>query len=184
MFLVEDSIVRSTTLRVIIDMIRDYGFAKEVHVRVACPPIMAPCSYGIDMSRISELIAPKFFDEPLRGALPGNGLESLAKDLGADSLRYLTVDQLTHSLEFPESDLCVGCLTGEYPTDWGNKIYEEAKLAKDDPDSERTYERLARQRLAAANVASRAQANGNGSSPEGGQRSPTKEPEASPVESD
>src|SRR5438874_715419 len=58
--LVEDSIVRSTTLKTLLSLIRERGGAKEIHVRVACPPIIAPCFYGIDMSTVAELYAPKF----------------------------------------------------------------------------------------------------------------------------
>ena len=57
--LVEDSIVRSTTMKVLLKRIRDAGRAREIHVRVACPPIIAPCFYGIDMSTINELFAPR-----------------------------------------------------------------------------------------------------------------------------
>src|SRR5262249_14544211 len=59
-FLVEDSIVRSTTMKVLLKRIREQGRAREIHVRVACPPIVAPCFYGIDMSRVNELFAPQF----------------------------------------------------------------------------------------------------------------------------
>src|SRR5262249_55753244 len=58
--LIEDTIVRSTTLKSLLHHIRDRGGAREVHVRVACPPIIAPCFYGIDMSTIGELFAPRF----------------------------------------------------------------------------------------------------------------------------
>ena len=58
--LVEDSIVRSTTMRALLERIRSEGGAREIHVRVACPPIVAPCYYGIDMSTIRQLFAPKF----------------------------------------------------------------------------------------------------------------------------
>ena len=58
--LVEDTIVRSTTMKALISQLREKGRAREVHVRVACPPIIAPCYYGIDMSTIGELFAPKF----------------------------------------------------------------------------------------------------------------------------
>ena len=61
--LVEDSIVRSTTMRVLISRMRKVGQAREIHVRVACPPITSPCFYGIDMSTISELFAPRFMRE-------------------------------------------------------------------------------------------------------------------------
>ena len=60
--LVEDSIVRSTTMRVLISRMRKVGRAKEIHVRVACPPIIAPCFYGIDMSTVSELFAPRVYE--------------------------------------------------------------------------------------------------------------------------
>ena len=58
--LVEDSIVRSTTLANLLSFVKEQGGAKEVHVRVACPPIVAPCFYGIDMSTVKELFAPKY----------------------------------------------------------------------------------------------------------------------------
>ena len=58
--LVEDSIVRSTTMKVLLGRMRSLGLAREIHVRVACPPIVAPCFYGIDMSTIDELFAPEF----------------------------------------------------------------------------------------------------------------------------
>ena len=141
-FLVEDSIVRSTTLRVIVKMLRELGGAKEVHVRVACPPIMAPCSYGIDMSTVTELIAPQFFDEPVKGDLAQEGLDALGTELGADTLRYLSVEELNGALGLSECDLCEGCLTGEYPTEWGEKLYKEALLCRDEPVEGRTYERL------------------------------------------
>ncbi len=62
--LVEDSIVRSTTMRALVHEIRDRGGAREIHLRIACPPIIAPCFYGIDMSSRDELFAPKFADLP------------------------------------------------------------------------------------------------------------------------
>src|SRR5262249_58689665 len=60
--LVEDSIVRSTTMRALVNEIRVRGGAKEIHLRVACPPIIAPCYYGIDMSSRDELVGPKCSD--------------------------------------------------------------------------------------------------------------------------
>ena len=60
--LVEDSIVRSTTMKVLLQRIRELGRAREIHVRVACPPIVAPCFYGIDMSTIDVLFAPTFLN--------------------------------------------------------------------------------------------------------------------------
>jgi amidophosphoribosyltransferase len=140
-FLVEDSIVRSTTLRVIVKMLREQGKAKEIHVRVACPPIMAPCSYGIDMSTVSELFAPRHISA-FRGEISGEELKKLADDLGTDTLRYLTVEDLTRAIGAPENDLCLGCLTGKNPTPWGDKLYQEALRRKDEPEAGRTYEAL------------------------------------------
>ena len=65
--LVEDSIVRATTLHVLLQRLRQLGQPREIHVRVACPPIISPCFYGIDMSTVSELFAPKFLQERGKG---------------------------------------------------------------------------------------------------------------------
>jgi amidophosphoribosyltransferase len=144
--LVEDTIVRSTTMKALIHQIKDRGRAKEVHVRVACPPIVAPCFYGIDMSSVSELFAPKFMQQ---GPLTEEIEQRMAKVLGADSLRYLSLDAIARSVDLPGSSLCQACLDGHYPTAAGQRLYqialEEAKL---DAQSEvtttsrsRTYEK-------------------------------------------
>ena len=122
--LVEDSIVRSTTMKVLLSRIRDMGGAKEIHVRVACPPIIAPCFYGIDMSTIGELFAPKFLEN---GVLTEEGQDRMALQLGCDSLRYLPIDSIARSIELPASHLCQACITGNYPTPWGQKLYNIAK---------------------------------------------------------
>ncbi|HEX4132138.1 MAG TPA: amidophosphoribosyltransferase [Pirellulales bacterium] len=121
--LVEDSIVRSTTMKVLLSRIRDLGRAREIHVRVACPPIIAPCFYGIDMSTIGELFAPKFLDH---GRLTDEGQTRMAEQLGADSLRYLPVDSIARALKFDPDQLCQACITGEYPTPAGQELYQIA----------------------------------------------------------
>ena len=121
--LVEDSIVRSTTLANLLSFLKDQGGAKEVHVRVACPPIVAPCFYGIDMSTVKELFAPKY----MAGAVPTlEEQEWMARELGADSLLYLPLDAIARCLEKPEGSLCRACLTGDYPTPAGQRKYEMA----------------------------------------------------------
>src|SRR5499425_2042456 len=81
--LIEDTIVRSTTLKSLLHHIRDRGGAREVHVRIACPPIVAPCFYGIDMSTVRELFAPRF----MHAARPTEQeQQAMARELGADSL--------------------------------------------------------------------------------------------------
>jgi len=136
-FLVEDSIVRSTTMRVLLDRIRKRGGAREIHVRVACPPIIAPCFYGIDMSTIDELFAPPFIAD---GGLTHESQARMAESLGADSLRYLPVDRVAHAIGFEASDLCRACITGDYPTPAGQRLYQIALGNTGNGDARRTYE--------------------------------------------
>ena len=140
--LVEDSIVRSTTMNALLDRIRTVGGAREIHVRVACPPIVAPCFYGIDMSTIDQLIAPKYFG--VGGELTDNAQQKLADDLGADSLRYLPVDAIARAIGLPADHLCRACVTGQYPTPCGQHLYQIALDNRgSEVDSQRTYEQLA-----------------------------------------
>ncbi len=138
-FLVEDSIVRSTTMQVLLDRIRDIGRAKEIHVRVACPPIIAPCFYGIDMSRINELFAPKFMHG---GPLTEEIQRAMAASLGADSLRYLPIASIARAINFDADQLCQACITGDYPTPSGQELYQIAlqTAQSGDENGRRTYE--------------------------------------------
>jgi amidophosphoribosyltransferase len=121
-FLVEDSIVRGTTLKTLLGYLRDVGEVSEIHVRVACPPIVAPCFYGIDMAKVKDLYAPQFMNG-LMEPTPEQ-LEAMAKDLGADSLRYLPLDALARCIDVPPHKLCRACVTGDYPTERGQRKYE------------------------------------------------------------
>ena len=135
--LVEDSIVRSTTMKVLLKRIRELGRAREIHVRVACPPIVAPCFYGIDMSTMNELFAPRFLEG---NRLTASGMARMAAELGADSLRYLPTESIARAIGFDASELCQACITGEYPTPCGQELYQ---LALDNARSNvqaRTYE--------------------------------------------
>ena len=123
--LVEDTIVRSTTMRALVHQIRRRGRAREVHVRVACPPILAPCFYGIDMSTLDELFAPRFLNGPIE---PDEAtLAQMARDIGADSLRYLPLDAIPRAIGLEREQLCLACLSGVYPTPAGAQLYELAK---------------------------------------------------------
>ncbi len=126
-FVVEDSIVRSTTLKILVKQIRKLGRAKEVHVRVACPPIVAPCFYGIDMSTLGELFAPAFVPRRYTGDPSDDVQAEMARALGVDSLRYLPVSALGPCLDVGGDDLCTGCVTGKYPSTWGNKLMARAR---------------------------------------------------------
>ncbi len=136
--LVEDSIVRSTTMKALLDRIRNLGGAKEIHVRVACPPIIAPCFYGIDMSTIDELFAPKFLNG---GPLTDEIQAKMAEVLGCDSLRYLPVSSIAKAIDLLEEQLCQACITGNYPTVQGQRLYNIA--LNNVGTSGRTYEELA-----------------------------------------
>lgn len=102
--LLDDSIVRGTTLREIVQMVRSAG-AKQVDVRIGCPPIVAPCYFGIDMKERKELVAN------------GRSEAEVAKIVGADSVHYLSIDGLVEALSMPKESLCMGCLTGRYPVE-------------------------------------------------------------------
>lgn len=136
--LVEDSIVRATTLHVLLRRIKEYGRPKEIHVRVACPPIISPCFYGIDMSTIGELFAPKYLQESER-LLPEMEAD-MAAELGADSLRYLPVEAIARAIGMPADHLCQACITRKYPTPCGQRLAQVALENFNNHVDGRTYE--------------------------------------------
>jgi len=114
--LVDDSIVRGTTIRQIVQLVRNAG-AKEVHVRVGSPPIRAPCYFGIDMKTRDQFAAT------------GRTIEEIGKMITADSIGYISVDGLVEAIGLPAGDLCLGCLTEEYPMPVpGEKVRYQKKL--------------------------------------------------------
>ncbi len=139
-FLVEDSIVRATTLKALADVLRERGNAREVHARVACPPIVAPCFYGIDMSTLGELFAPRFVPSDYDGTPSDAAQAEMARALHLDSLRYLSVPDVADCLSCERDTLCLGCVIGTYPTPWGNKLYERARENQTVGAGGRTYE--------------------------------------------
>ncbi|QCC52606.1 amidophosphoribosyltransferase [Halapricum salinum] len=102
--LIDDSIVRGTTSTQLVQLMRDAG-AEEVHVRIGAPPIIAPCYMGIDMASREELIAAD------------KSIEEIREEIKADSLSYLSIDAIADALDSTRGDLCLGCVTGEYPYD-------------------------------------------------------------------
>jgi amidophosphoribosyltransferase len=135
--LIEDTIVRSTTLKSLLTEVRDRGGAREVHVRVACPPIVAPCFYGIDMSTVRELFAPRFMKES-RPTIEEQS--AMAAELGADSLFYLPLEAVARCIGLEPDHLCRACLTGQYPTPTGQQLYQLALRTRDTHANGRTYE--------------------------------------------
>jgi len=99
---VDDSIVRGNTTRQIVSMLRDAG-ALEVHLRISAPPIRYPCHYGIDMSTSEEMIAHD------------RSVEEVARELGCDSLAYLSLKGVYEAIRSTRETHCDACFTGEYP---------------------------------------------------------------------
>ncbi|PIC63348.1 amidophosphoribosyltransferase [Sporosarcina sp. P13] len=113
--MVDDSIVRGTTSKRIVAMLREAG-AKEIHVVIASPPLIAPCYYGVDISSDSELIAT------------GRTLDQMCEEIGADSLHFLSIEGMLESngrsSEMKNCGQCLACFTGEYPTE----IYSDTAM--------------------------------------------------------
>jgi len=103
-FLVDDSIVRGTTSRGIVQKLKSKG-AKEVHFFSTCPPLINPCHYGVDLPTRKELIAY------------GKQLKEIEDYIGADSITYMSIEKLVDAIGLPQKDLCLACLNGNYPTD-------------------------------------------------------------------
>jgi amidophosphoribosyltransferase len=104
--LIDDSIVRGTTSRKIVRMVRDSG-ATEVHVRISCPPTISPCYYGVDTPEKSQLIAAN------------KSVEEIRNYIGADSLAYLSLNGLREACaEGEKTTYCTSCYTGIYPTEF------------------------------------------------------------------
>jgi len=101
--LIDDSIVRGTTSKKIVRMVREAG-AKEIHVRISCPPTISPCYYGVDTPNKSELIAAQM------------SIEEIRRFIEADSLGYLSLDGMIEATELDKDSACVACWNGNYPT--------------------------------------------------------------------
>jgi amidophosphoribosyltransferase len=101
---VDDSIVRGTTTRAMVRMLREAG-AGEVHMRVSSPPYKWPCFYGIDTGARSELLAANL------------SLSEIQDYLNVDSIAYLSIDNLVAAIDTPGAGFCSACLTGDYPTE-------------------------------------------------------------------
>jgi amidophosphoribosyltransferase len=103
--LIDDSIIRGTTSRKIVRMVRGAG-AKEVHLRISCPPTISPCFYGIDTPSKRELIAAN------------QSIAEICRFIEADSLAYLSLDGMLKCCHGDQTGYCTACFTGNYPTPW------------------------------------------------------------------
>ncbi|MFX1496296.1 MAG: amidophosphoribosyltransferase [Promethearchaeota archaeon] len=120
--LLDDSIVRGTTTQQIVSILKNVGNAKAVHLRISCPPIISPCYMGIDFPTKEELIAGKF-----QMLYKENYVKEIEKQIGADSLLYQTINDLSDALHKTENQLCMACLTGNYPLKSIEKLIELEK---------------------------------------------------------
>jgi amidophosphoribosyltransferase len=122
LIVVDDSIVRGTTTRQIVNLLRKAG-AAEVHVRISSPPIHHPCFYGIDTQIETELIAAT------------NSVEDIREFIGADSLAYLSIEGVLQALDLPYEQFCFACFDGKYPVP---VPYDTArhKFVLEDPEGE------------------------------------------------
>jgi amidophosphoribosyltransferase len=111
--LVDDSIVRGTTTKQIVKLMREAG-AAEVHVRISSPPVRWPCFYGIDFATRAELIAT------------GIGVDEVCTSIGADSLGYISEEGMVAATDQPATALCTACFTGTYPVE----LPDESRLGK------------------------------------------------------
>jgi len=111
---VEDSIVRGDTTKVIIEKLRKQG-AKKIHVFITFPRIISPCFYGIDMATYGELIGSRY------------GPDEIAKIIGADTVNYQLLDDFVRATGLKRDELCLGCITGKYPTPLAQKMADEMK---------------------------------------------------------
>jgi amidophosphoribosyltransferase len=103
--LIDDSIVRGTTSRKIVKMVKAAG-AREVHMRISCPPTVSPCFYGVDTPRRADLIAAT------------HSLEEIRKYVQADTLAYLSLDGLLSAVGTQRANYCTSCYTGQYPVEF------------------------------------------------------------------
>jgi amidophosphoribosyltransferase len=110
----EDSVVRGDTTKVVIEKLRRMG-AKKVYLFVTFPRIIGPCFYGIDMATYGQLIGSK------------HTAEEIAEIIGADAVCYQSVENLVKATGFTRDQLCLGCITGKYPTPLAQKIADEMK---------------------------------------------------------
>ena len=117
--IVDDSIVRGTTLKILVASLRKAG-AKEVHVRVGSPPIIAPCYYGVDMKSRDQFIANHY------------SVDEIREIIGADSLAYISYEGLIEALGFKEKDLCLACCNNRYPTVIPGEVHRFQTNLKDD----------------------------------------------------
>ena len=131
--IVDDSVVRGTTLEFLIQMIQEFYEPSAIHIRIPSPPIMWPCYYAINLKHPKELIVRSFFENPQEPTY--TELYELADHFWVESISYLGIDKLIEALKVDIRDMCLWCVTWDYPTPKWREIFakqliEEAELNK------------------------------------------------------
>jgi amidophosphoribosyltransferase len=111
---VDDSIVRGDTTKVVVEKLRKMG-ANKIYLFITFPRIIGPCFYGVDMATYRELIGSRY------------EAEEIAKIVGADAVNFQSVEGLIKATGMNRDDLCLGCITGKYPTPMAQKLADEMK---------------------------------------------------------
>jgi amidophosphoribosyltransferase len=126
---IDDSIVRGDTTKVTVEKLRKMG-AKKIYLFITFPRIIGPCFYGVDMATYGQLIGVKHTPE------------EIAKIIGADAVCYQSIENLVKATGFAKNELCLACLTGEYPTPLAQKIADEMRkrFLEGYKETERLYE--------------------------------------------
>ncbi len=122
MVIVDDSIVRGTTLEFLVQEIQEFYEPSEIHIRIPSPQIIWPCYYAINLKHPWELVTRKYFDNPKQPT--HEELDILAKHFGSESIRYLAVDEMMSALRVASDDMCTWCVTWDYPTKKGQEIFQ------------------------------------------------------------
>jgi len=125
--LVDDSLIRGTTTKNLVRTLRENG-AREVHMRISCPPNRFPCYYGIDFPTKEELLAAN------------HSIEEMEKMLGVDSLRYISIEGMLSVVKLPKHHYCAACFNGKYPIPMQDTVMEDKysmdSLFKDEEEEE------------------------------------------------
>jgi amidophosphoribosyltransferase len=126
---VDDSIVRGDTTKGTVKRLRAAG-AKEIHLFITYPRIIGPCFYGIDMATYSQLIGARMTPE------------EIAKDIGADSVNYLSIEDYVKCTSLTKDQLCLGCITNEYPTPMADSLSKQMweRVKRGEVEKGRIYE--------------------------------------------
>jgi len=128
LILIDDSIVRGSTLEFLVQKIFEYYKPSEIHIRIPSPPITGPCYYAINLKHPNELIVRDFFKDTNN---PSNEeFHELAKHFWANSIRYVNKDEMISALRVNIKDMCLWCVTWDYPTPCGQKKFDSQLAEK------------------------------------------------------